>query len=285
MHACGHDAHTAIGVGVALVLSRLELPGRARILFQPAEETFPGGAFDMLREGVMDGVESIFAFHVDPGLPPGSVGLRAGPITSSADRLRITLEGPGGHTARPHQTVDLIGAAGLVVTQLPAFLSRMVDARLPTTLVFGRIQGGTADNVIPTTVELSGTLRTAHRELWDDVAGSDIVAPTGAKATVHYVRGIPPVVNDRRVVQRLSTVIGEALGPEAVVGTPTSMGAEDFARYLEEAPGALVRLGCRAGEDAVDLHSASFVLDERSLEVGVLAATAALIDLMEDPIA
>ncbi len=288
MHACGHDAHTAIGVGVALVLSRLDLPGRARIIFQPAEETFPGGAHDMLREGVLEGVESIFAFHVDPGLEPGRVGLLAGPITSSADRFHITLEGPGGHTARPHQTVDLIGAAGLVVTHLPALLSRLVDARLPTTLVFGRIEGGTADNVIPTTVELAGTVRTADRDLWNELAViverlvTDLVQPTGAKAILHYVRGIPPVVNDPRVVDRLAVSMGSVLGPDAITGTATSMGAEDFSRYLDVVPGALVRLGARAGDRPVDLHSASFTIDERALEVGVLAAVAALGDLMGD---
>jgi len=288
MHACGHDAHTAIGVGVALALSRLEIPGRARIIFQPAEETFPGGAYEMLREGVLDGVESIFAFHVDPGLDPGRVGLLSGPITSSADRFHITLEGPGGHTARPHKTVDLIGAAGLVVTHLPALLSRMVDARLPTTLVFGRIEGGSADNVIPTTVELSGTVRTADRDLWDELAGiverlvADLVAPVGAKAIVHYIRGIPPVVNDDRVVRRLSESFSTVLGPDAVTGTATSMGAEDFSRYLEVVPGALIRLGARPGDRSVDLHSAAFAIDERALEVGVLAATAGLCDLMGD---
>jgi len=283
MHACGHDAHTAIGVGIALAMSKVVLGSRVRIIFQPAEETFPGGAYELMREGVLDGIRTLIAFHADPSLEPGLLGLRSGAITSSADRFFITLEGPGGHTARPHATVDLVYAAGQVITNLPAVLDRLVDARAPVALVFGQVHGGTADNVIPTNVELSGTVRTADRDLWDELPAmverivTETIAPLGAKAIVHYQRGIPPVVNSASVVERIETVL--ALGVDAVVPTNVSMGAEDLARYLDSIPGALIRLGCRAGDRRVDLHSASFMLDERCLETGVRAGIASLIEL------
>lgn len=282
MHACGHDAHTAIGIGVAIAASRLNLGGRVRVIFQPAEESFPGGAYELVKDGVMDGVESIMAFHVDPGLETGKVGFKAGPITSSADRFFITLEGPGGHTARPHKTVDLIGAAGHVIGHLPELLQRRVDARSPLVMVFGQVHGGAADNVIPTMVELSGTVRTADRDLWEvipslvDKLVGEIIAPFGASGIVHYQRGLPPVVNDAAVTSTLSSATASMLGPRAVIETHVSMGAEDFARYLDLAPGSLVRLGCAEHHTGTDLHSASFILDERSLEVGLQVALAGL---------
>lgn len=287
MHACGHDAHAAIGVGVAVGLSRLGgLPGRARVIFQPAEETFPGGAFDMMKEGVMTDVAAAVAFHVDPTLDPGMIGLLSGPITSSADRFYITLEGPGGHTARPHQSVDLIHAAGRVVTDLLSLAHLQIDARSPLSLVFGRIQGGTADNVIPASVEMSGTARTLDRDLWERLPSlleqlvHDIVLPTGAKVVFHYQRGIPPVVNDPRVIDVLHAAVGGVLGHQAVAGTHTSMGAEDFARFLEAAPGALMRLGARPAHRSVDLHSTTFDVDEEALEVGVAVGMAAVLELL-----
>jgi amidohydrolase len=288
MHACGHDIHTAIGIGLALILDRLQpLPGRVRIVFQPAEETFPGGGQEMVREGVADGLEAIIAFHSDPGLEAGKVGMRSGAITGSADRFYITLEGPGGHTARPHKTIDLAYAAGLVITQLPGLLNRLTDARSPMALVFGRVSAGTADNVIPTSAELSGTCRTLDQGLWEEIPGlidrlvADIVAPTGAKALVHYQRGIPPVINDELVVGRCRQAIASHLGLEAVTVATTSMGAEDFARFTEAVPGALIRLGTKPPGPDVDLHSASFVADESSLETGLLAGATALLGLLE----
>ena len=137
MHACGHDAHTAIGVGIALALARIPLPGRIRFIFQPGEESFPGGAVEMVREGAVADMSSIIAFHVDPSLEVGSIGLRTGAITGSADRFTVRLEGPGGHTARPHRTVDLVYAAGRVITDLPFLVGRAIDPRRPLAVVFG----------------------------------------------------------------------------------------------------------------------------------------------------
>jgi amidohydrolase len=234
----------------------------------------------------MDGVTAVLAYHVDPGLETGRIGFKPGAITSSADRFYVTMEGPGGHTARPHQTVDLLYAVGLVLTQVPAMLDRMIDARSPVAVVFGRAQAGTADNVIPTHAELSGTLRTADRQVWEEVPSMleqlvrDITAPLGAKVLFHYQRGIPPVVNDPEIIDRAKTAIVRHLGSDAVAGTFVSMGAEDFARYLDEAPGALLRLGCGDGAGRSDLHSAGFRLDEGCIRIGIEAAVAALLELL-----
>lgn len=166
MHACGHDAHAAIGLGVAVVLNRLpQLAGRVRMVFQHSEETITSGAVQMVEEGVMQDVGAITALHVDASLEVGKVGLKKGTITSSVDRVRIVLEGPGGHTARPHLTTDLIYAGGKVATELPGLLGRLVDPRLLFSLTFGLILGGRAENVIPTRVMIAGTCRTSDPDL------------------------------------------------------------------------------------------------------------------------
>lgn len=287
MHACGHDAHTAIAVGIALALTELKtLPGRVRFVFQPAEELFPGGADELMGEGAIDGVEAIIAFHVDPALPPGQIGFKTGPITSSSDRFLITIDGPGGHTARPHDSVDTIYAAGQVITQLPAFLDRLVDARRPLSLVFGRVQGGMAGNVIPTSVELSGTCRSLDHDTWErmpkliDRLVHEIVAPLGATAAVTYDVGIPPVINDQFVVAEVEYAVSSVLGTHAVALTHASLGAEDFSYFLQEIPGALFRLGAELPDRRIDLHSAWFDIDEAAIETGIVAGTAALLRLM-----
>lgn len=286
MHACGHDAHTAIAVGIAISLARAELGGRVRFIFQPGEESFPGGAVELAREGAVDGLSGLIAFHVDPSLEVGSVGLRTGAITGSADRFTIRLDGPGGHTARPHRSVDLIYAAGRLICDLPPLINRMIDPRRPVAVVFGRMEAGAADNVIPARAEVGGTVRTTDRSLWDEMPAmiedltTKIVAPSGAKANVDYTRGIPPVVNDPAVVGVARTAITTMLGDRAAVPTPTSMGAEDFANYLDRVPGALLRLGTAPAHGSVDLHSASFVFDERALETGILAGAATLLGML-----
>jgi amidohydrolase len=287
MHACGHDAHTAIAVGIALALRELgTLPGRVRFLFQPAEELFPGGADEMLREGAVDGVQAIIAYHVDPTLPPGQIGFKTGSITSSSDRFLITIDGPGGHTARPHESVDTIYAAGQVITQLPAILDRLIDARHPLSLVFGRVQGGMAGNVIPTTVSLSGTSRSLDHETWErmpkliDRLVHEIVTPFGASATVTYEVGIPPVINDQFVVAEVEYAVSSVLGTPAVALTEASLGAEDFSYFLQDIPGALFRLGTQLPGRKTDLHSAWFDIDESAIETGIVAGTTALLRLM-----
>ncbi|MCA1734816.1 MAG: amidohydrolase [Actinobacteria bacterium] len=283
MHACGHDVHAAIGTGLALLADRLGL--KARFIFQPAEEAYPGGGEELVGEGAALGLSSVIAFHCDPSLEAGRVGFRPGPITASADRFFITLEGPGGHTARPHRTVDLVYAAGLLATQLPGHLDRLMDARLPKSVVFGKIAGGTAVNVIPSSLEMSGTCRTLDRGVWEDIPSvmerlvHEIVAPAGPKVVFSYQRGIPPVINDEQVVAVCMAAVTELLGPEAVAEAPTSMGAEDFSRFTQAVPGSLIRLGVKGDHRTADLHSSTFRADEGALETGLLAGIASLLAL------
>ncbi len=288
MHACGHDAHTAIGAGIAAVLARVgDLPGRARVIFQPAEELIPGGAGRLAEEGVADGLEALIAFHVDPAVRPGLVGLRYGPVTGASDRVAITLTGPGGHTSRPHKTVDLVYAAARVAAELPVLLQRTTDPRHPVILTFGVIRGGNAANVIPTHLELEGTVRMFDHDLWQTMGirvnrlVNDLVDPLGATAKVEYERGSPPVDNDRGVIDAFATAARTALGEAAVANTHQSMGSEDFSWFLQHVPGAMARLGAGLPDRELDLHSSTFDLDERSIEVGILAGAAALVELME----
>ena len=275
-HGCGHDAHTAILLAAATELAAQPLSGRVRLVFEPGEETLPGGALNVLATGELDGVDRIFALHCDPRLETDSIGVRAGPITAACDQLEVALAGPGGHTARPHLTAELVYAAGLVVTELPGLLSRRVDPRAALSLVWGSVQAGRAANAIPMNGSVRGTLRAFDRDTWD-AAGPlveelvhQIVAPTGVQVETKYVRGVPPVVNEPGAVETQKRAILRSLGPGALAETSQSMGGEDFAWYLDAIPGALARLGVRrAGERAFDLHQGTFDIDEDALDIGV----------------
>ncbi|GHF65252.1 amidohydrolase [Streptomyces griseosporeus] len=290
-HACGHDVHTTVVLGAGLLLAELHRQGRlprpVRLIFQPAEEVLPGGAADSIKGGALDGVRRIIAVHCDPRVDAGRVGLRTGAITSACDRLEISLDGPGGHTARPHLTTDLVTAAARVVTDVPALVGRRIDTRAGLAVTWGRIESGHAPNVIPQHAELSGTVRCLDIDAWRQapdmvVAAIDEVANLhGAKSEINYVRGVPPVVNDPAVTDLLRDAMTVRRGPEAIEGTEQSLGGEDFSWYLEHVPGAMARLGVRTpGERTVrDLHQGDFDADESAITVGVeLFTAAALLD-------
>ncbi|MQA61696.1 MAG: amidohydrolase [Actinophytocola sp.] len=276
-HACGHDAHTAILMATAAALAAApELPGRVRLVFQPAEEVMPGGALDAIAAGVLDGVDRIFGLHCDPQLPVGQVGTRVGAITSAADLVELRLTSPGGHTSRPHLTADLVHALGSVITGLPALISRRVDPRSGTVLVWGAVHAGEAANAVPEDGTLLGTLRTADHDVWRDleplVASSveSLLAPTGVGFSLEYRRGVPPVVCDRESTMRMRAGVEAALGEDALCGTEQSSGGEDFGWYLEHVDGAFARLGVWPGDGPKrDLHQGTFELDERALLTGV----------------
>jgi amidohydrolase len=281
-HGCGHDAHTAILLGAAAVLANERLPGRVRLIFQPAEESLPGGATTAVAAGAVDDVRQIFAVHCDPRLPIGKIGLRVGPITAACDHIDVELRGAGGHTARPHLTQDVVYALGRLITDLPGVLSRRVDPRAALSLVWGSVEAGRAANAIPMSGRLRGTLRVFAQEAWDAAGplvttlAEQIVAPLGVRAEVNYIRGVPPVVNAASAVAAQRAAVRTALGADALADTEQSMGGEDFAWYLQKVPGALARLGVRTpGAPPYDLHQGTFDIDERALGIGV-AYTVAL---------
>ncbi|WP_174277988.1 amidohydrolase [Goekera deserti] len=275
-HACGHDVHTTVVLGAARALAELgSLPGTVRVVFQPAEEQVPGGGLEVLRSGVLDGATRAFALHCDPSVPVGRVGLRTGSITAACDRIDLTLTGPGGHTARPQLTVDLVDALGRLITELPGLLSRQVDPRAGLSLVWGAVSSGVAANAIPQVGQLRGTLRVLDHESWasaEELVRSlvaRVAAATGAQVDVEYVRGVPPVVNDPGCVAMLRAGAVEVVGGEGVELSPQSMGGEDFGWFAEALPIALARLGTHGGGAPLDLHRGTFDVDERAIGIGV----------------
>ena len=275
-HACGHDAHTAILLGTGMALAAAaELPVGVRLVFQAAEELMPGGAIDAIAAGALTGVSRIFALHCDPRLDVGRVAITPGPITSAADSIEISLHSPGGHTSRPHLTGDLVYGLGTLITGLPGVLSRRIDPRNSTVMVWGAVNAGVAANAIPQSGTLAGTIRTASRDTWDSLESivreivSSLMQPLGIEYSLLYRRGVPPVVNEEISTRILMHAI-EAIGPDVLCDTRQSGGGEDFSWYLEEVPGAMARLGVWSGRGPqLDLHQPTFDLDERSLAVGV----------------
>jgi amidohydrolase len=276
-HACGHDVHTTVLLGAALALAtrRTELRGTVRLIFQPAEELIPGGALDVIEAGGVDGLQSLVALHCAPALDVGAVGLRVGPITSAADWVEVRIDGPGGHTARPQLTVNLVEVLGRLAVEVPERITAKLDGA-PFQVVWGNVQAGGAGNVIPSVGYLRGSVRTSDTLLWD--RGSEllaeavdaVIATTGARATIDYRRGVPPVVNDEHVVDLLRAGVESAVGPEAATTTEVSMGGEDFGWYQQLVPSAMARLGVRTpGQPTRDLHRGDFDVDESSIGVGV----------------
>lgn len=286
-HACGHDIHTAAGVGAALILARLEREGLlhtgVRLIFQPAEEVQPGGAQWVMRQGALDGVTQIFALHCDPKVDVGHLGSRSGPITASSDAVRVTVRSRGGHTSRPHLTGDVVHALGCVIAQAGTVLDRRIDARAGANLTWGMVQAGYAPNAIPTEGFVHGTLRCLDAATWD-IAGELVVgaihqllAPYDVDVEVDRQRGLPPVVNTPAQVVALESAARAVLGGDGVQETAQSLGGEDFAWFLTQVPGAMARLGTRTpGGESYDLHRGDIVFDERAIAIGaqVLAMTA-----------
>jgi amidohydrolase len=296
-HACGHDLHAAATLGAALALAEVLADGaggRVRVIFQPAEETVPGGAVALVAEGVMAGVHATFAFHADPSLDVGRVGVSAGPITSAADQVDIRLHGPGGHTGRPHQTADLVHIAGRVITDLPLSLGRLSDPRDGLNLTFGSVQAGHAPNVVPTEARLLGSLRSSGRGAWEAAPAhierilAGIIDPLGARWELIHSRGAPPIVNDPWAVGAVTRAGAAVVGPDHVGPTAQSAGGEDFSWYGDHSLLGYFRLGVhRPGRLRTDIHSSSFDIDEGAVALGarVLAGAAleALADLAHGP--
>ncbi|MFC9969359.1 amidohydrolase [Spirillospora sp. NPDC127200] len=292
-HACGHDVHTAMVLGAGLFLAQQAeaglLPGRVRLLFQPAEET-PGGALDVIAGGGIVGVDRAFALHCDPRIEVGELGLRTGAITAACDKVYVKVTGPGGHTARPHLTADLVYALAKIVTELPAALSRRVDPRSSLSLVWGRVSAGSVANAIPDDGIAEGTVRCLDDEAWHRAPDmmrallQSVAAAYDVTASLEYVRGVPPTVNEAASVQMFRDAAAQVLGEDGAVPTPQSLGGEDFGWYLESIPGALARLGVRKPGSTVeyDLHRGDFDVDEDCIAVGVRVLTATALTALWD---
>ncbi|WP_425325825.1 amidohydrolase [Ornithinicoccus hortensis] len=278
-HACGHDVHTVGVLGAGLALAAIEeelvaLGVGVRLIFQPAEESMPGGAHDVMAAGGLDGVDRLFAVHCDPSVDVGSIGLKVGPITAASDSVHVTLTGRGGHTSRPHLTQDITYALGKVITDVPAALSRRLDPRSGTALVWGAVKAGSVANVIPARGECVGTLRMLDSETWDTAGPlikeivQGVVAPYGVTAEVRYVKGVPPVDNDAATVSAFTAAATAVAGPTSVVSTRQSLGGEDLGWYLTKVPGAMARLGTRApGGPTYELHQGDLVVDEEAIGI------------------
>ncbi|MGK7953881.1 MAG: M20 family metallopeptidase [Crocosphaera sp.] len=279
MHACGHDVHTTVGLGTAMILAQLrdELPGNIRFLFQPAEEIAQGASW-MVQDGAMRDVNGIFGVHVFPSLTARSVGIRYGALTAAADDLEIFIQGESGHGARPHEAVDAIWIASQVITTLQQAISRTQNPLRPLVLTIGQITGGRAPNVIADQVRMAGTVRSLHPEThanlpdWIEGIVANVCNAYNAKYEVNYRRGVPSVQNDINLTQILESACRDAWGNDLVEILPEpSLGAEDFALYLEQAPGTMFRLGV-GHEDKVNypLHHPLFEIDESAIVTGVV---------------
>jgi hippurate hydrolase len=288
MHACGHDGHTSMLVGAAHALSgvRERVNGTVKFFFQPAEEGGGGGKV-MVEEGVADDVASIFALHLWPGLPFGKAATKAGPIMAAADAFEMTVRGAGGHGAMPHLAADAITMAAQIVTALQTVVSREVDPVEPAVLTVGEIGAGTAFNIIPETARLGGTVRTLNedlrRKMPERIAhlARSVAQGMRGDAEIDYEFSYPVTMNDEGVARHALGVIGDLFGEKNALELPNpSMGAEDFAFFLQKIPGAFIWLG--VGEDVSGLHTPTFAFDEEILPLGSALLTALALESLSE---
>lgn len=279
MHACGHDVHTTVGLGTAMVLAQLgeKFTGNVRFLFQPAEEIAQGASW-MVEDGALNDVSGILSLHVFPSIPAGSLGIRYGALTAAADDLEIIIIGESGHGARPHEAIDAIWIASQVITSLQQAISRTQNPLRPVVVTIGKIAGGRAPNVIADEVKLLGTVRSLHPESrealpkWIEQIVANVCQTYGAQYQVSYKQGVPGVHNDPRLTQLLEQSAREAWGTDSIIILPEpSLGAEDFSRYLEKVPGSMFRLGVGFKDKRnYPLHHPQFEVDESAIITGVV---------------
>lgn len=292
-HLCGHDAHTSVGIGVALVLNQMRdrIPGTVRVFFQPNEEGLPSGAPLMIRSGVLDGLEAVYGIHVDPTLDVGRYGLITGPVTAASDRFDVYVRQDGtGHSARPHEGADTVWIANQIMNQYYQLTGRITDARNPAVLTICKMEGGEAHNVIPETARFGGTLRSVNQGDRETIRSNmrRIAEQFGdmyeASVELAFEDGAPPVMNDEGAVRNVAVSVSEMFGEKAIYKIPqTSMGGEDFAYYLQELPGAFIRVGTSSGrKTSFPLHHHHFDIDERPLAPTARLMATVLINHLND---
>ncbi len=295
MHACGHDVHTASLLGSARILQELrgEFEGTVKLVFQPGEEKFPGGASVMIKEGVLQRPvpESMFGQHVFPFLPAGKVGFRAGMYMASADEIYITVKGKGGHAATPELNIDPVLISSHLIVALQQIVSRHASPKVPTVLSFGRVEALGATNVIPNEVKIEGTFRTMD-EKWRQEAhkrikrlAESLCESMGGSCDIDIKNGYPYLKNEPALTERARAAAEAYLGPENVVNLELWMGAEDFAYYSQEVNACFYRLGTRNEARGIisSVHTPTFDIEEEALETGIgLMAWLALNELEEE---
>lgn len=283
MHACGHDCHMAIAIGVIKTLQRLRFnfPGKVRFIFQPSEESTPSGARELVRANVMQDVNHIVALHVDPELPAGQIGLREGALTANCTEFRIAILGKSGHGARPHQAIDSVFVSHQVMSAIYDIVGSL-ETLSPAVLSIGAVHGGAKANVLPERVDLAGTIRAIDDASREEIMSilehrvHEITHGYGARYQLEFLPPIPSVVNDPAIIDLIRSVIRPLNGQVGIVDIEkVSMGGEDFSWYLTKAPGALFRLGARKSteEEVRHLHTSSFDIDEKALRTGITVMT------------
>ncbi|BDA39761.1 M20 family metallopeptidase [Candidatus Atelocyanobacterium thalassae] len=285
MHACGHDVHTTVGIGTAIILSMLkkELRGHVRFLFQPAEEIAQGAKW-MVRDGVMNNVDAIIGVHVFPSLPAGSIGIKYGTLTAAVDDIEVFIKGESGHGARPHEAVDAIWIASQIITTLQQAISRTQNPLHPLVLTIGQIAGGHAPNIIADRVKMTGTIRSLHPETraqlpkWIETIIANVCKAHNAKYEIDYRWGVASVQNDTYLTSILEEASREAWGNDSIkILSEPSLGSEDFSSYLQYSRGTMFRLGTGySNKINHPLHHPLFDIDESAIAVGIttLAYTA-----------